>query len=158
MLLFLVKDGRFRDFDTILCTPLAKKLLLRLNHPDLPQMMERIIAADRASTYHVASLTALRRSGCKANPSREEIDPLREAAAPFDRSENLPKPIFLIRGAGSRAITNVEEVSKVLKDHNITPVNAGEHPNPHVILWPPRKSAAFWSTTLRRRSSSRRTR
>lgn len=135
MLLFLLKDGRFRDFDVILCTPLARKLLSRISHPDLPQMIERMITSDRTSSYHCASLTALRRSGCKANPSREEMDLLRGAAAPsFERPEDWPRRIFLVRGAGSRAISNMEDVSKVLKGHNITPVNAGEHPNPWALF------------------------
>lgn len=134
LLLFLLKDGRFRDFDAILCAPFARKLLLRLDHPDLPQMMERLIAADSATTYRCASLTALRRSGCRSNPSREEVDLLRGAAAPFARSDDWPRRIFLKRGAGSRAVTNMEDVSKTLKDHDITPVNAGEHPNPWALF------------------------
>lgn len=129
-LLHLLHDETFKLYDVILCSRLAMKLIQRVSHPNLASFMDRMQGADRQTIYRVQSLTAMRRSGCKSNPSRSELDLLRNAAEPHETTGTFPKRVFLVRESETRQIENMQAVSEVLERFEVAMVSPGEHANP----------------------------
>lgn len=132
LLAYLLDTGHFRDFDQILVSPLASRLLDRCRHPDLEALKARLILAQPGHSYASTDFVALRRTGCLMNPSRQELDILTKICSTAPINENAPEPsrIFLQRTGEKRKIRNFSEIQEVLDRYDIEVVQATKMPDP----------------------------
>jgi len=132
LLLYLMEDDRFKKYKTVLCSKLATRLLLRIRHPNLDQLIARARAARSDTSYEMTDFTAIRRTGCRMNPSRDEIELLR-AHSPTLRGaapNSTPSMVYLRRASSTRAIRNESAVYEILDRHGIESRAPGELSDP----------------------------
>lgn len=132
LLLYLLNTGRFREFDGILMGSLAGRLLKRCTHPDIDALLARTIIAQSNVVYRADDFTAIQRTGCCRNPSRQELDLVRQFAKPNPavKQEIMPTCIFLKRTSNTRSIENEAEVDLIIAKHGLSPINASKISNP----------------------------
>jgi capsular polysaccharide biosynthesis protein len=131
-LIWLMEANRYEKFDTILCTKLALKLLERTRHEKTEQILKRARPAQSDTRYEIADFTAIRRTGCRMNPSAEELQLLRSQLPNTltGNSAELPSRVYLARTSALRTVENEDEILEVLKRHGIAVVFPAQMQNP----------------------------
>jgi hypothetical protein len=132
LLLHLMDGGRFKRYETILCSQLAMRLMGRFDHPNRDQLLARARAARPDTSYQMTDFTALRRTGCRMNPSKQEIDLLRAHTPALHGVAGNGKcsMMYLMRASATRQIRNEGAVYEVLDRHKIARVAPRELSDP----------------------------
>jgi Glycosyltransferase 61 len=130
-LLYLLESASLRDYDTIICSPLASHLLSRVGHPRMAELRGRIRTLDRDLRYCCDDFIALQRAGCRMNPSRKEIELLRRYGLNAKAEmEDFPPSMFIERGSQTRAIENFDSVKETLDRFGIVICSPNRFKNP----------------------------
>ena len=131
-LLWLMEAKRYEKYDAILCTKLALRLLERTRHTEIEQLLKRARPARSDTRYEIADFTAIRRSGCRMNPSMEEMQLLRSQLPnrPASKSANMPTRIYLARASSLRTVENEDEIRQILKTYGVEVVSPAKSQNP----------------------------
>jgi hypothetical protein len=135
-LLWLLEEKRFEKYDTILCTTLALHLLERTKHRMSARLIERARPARDDTLYEVSAFTAIKRSGCRMNPSMEELQLLRSRLPATLAKEPMETPtrVYLARNSRQRTVENEHEIRSILNRFGFTSVSPTSLQNPWAVF------------------------